>query len=72
MTAATPAQAPLRIVLAEDSPLLRAGVEAVLARGGHEVVAAVGDGAALVDAVRAAQRFFGTIAEEDQNVRQPQ
>src|SRR5699024_6670921 len=53
MTAATPAQAPLRIVLAEDSPLLRAGVEAVLARGGHEVVAAVGDGAALVDAVRA-------------------
>ncbi|MGN0095391.1 MAG: cysteine desulfurase [Corynebacterium sp.] len=27
---------------------------------------------ALVDAVRAAQRFFGTVAEEDQNVRQPQ
>ncbi|MFC3849474.1 response regulator [Corynebacterium hansenii] len=53
MTAATPAQKPLRIVLAEDSPLLRAGVEAVLARGGHEVVAAVGDGDALVDAVRA-------------------
>lgn len=53
MTAATPAQSPLRIVLAEDSPLLRAGVEAVLARGGHEVVAAVGDGDALVNAVRA-------------------
>ncbi|WP_291480128.1 cysteine desulfurase [Corynebacterium sp.] len=27
---------------------------------------------ALVDAIRAAQRFFGTVAEEDQNVRQPQ
>lgn len=27
---------------------------------------------ALVDAVCAAQRFFGTVAEEDQNVRQPQ
>lgn len=53
MTAATPTQSPLRIVLAEDSPLLRAGVEAVLARGGHEVVAAVGDGDALVNAVRA-------------------
>ncbi|OFU58017.1 response regulator transcription factor [Corynebacterium sp. HMSC11E11] len=53
MTAATPARSPLRIVLAEDSPLLRAGVEAVLGRGGHEVVAAVGDGDALVAAVRA-------------------
>ncbi len=53
MTAATPAHSPLRIVLAEDSPLLRAGVEAVLGRGGHEVVAAVGDGDALVAAVRA-------------------
>ncbi|WP_298088770.1 response regulator transcription factor [uncultured Corynebacterium sp.] len=52
MTAPTPVP-PLRIVLAEDSPLLRAGVEAVLARGGHEVVASVGDGGALVDAVRA-------------------
>ncbi len=52
MTAPTPAP-PLRIVLAEDSPLLRAGVEAVLARGGHDVVASVGDGGALVDAVRA-------------------
>lgn len=53
MTAATSARSPLRIVLAEDSPLLRAGVEAVLGRGGHEVVAAVGDGDALVAAVRA-------------------
>lgn len=53
MTAATPARSHLRIVLAEDSPLLRAGVEAVLGRGGHEVVAAVGDGDALVAAVRA-------------------
>lgn len=52
MSAPTPAP-PLRIVLAEDSPLLRAGVEAVVARGGHQVVASVGDGDALVDAVRA-------------------
>ncbi|MEJ6018641.1 response regulator transcription factor [Corynebacterium sp. H113] len=43
----------LRIVLAEDSPLLRAGVEAVLTHGGHDVVAAVADGVALVDAVKA-------------------
>ena len=53
MTAAPAPARALRIVLAEDSPLLRAGVEAVLARGGHEVAAAVGDGDALVDAVRA-------------------
>ena len=53
MTAAPAPARALRIVLAEDSPLLRAGVEAVLARGGHEVIAAVGDGDALVDAVRA-------------------
>lgn len=40
----------LRIVLAEDSPLLRAGVESVLASAGHDVCAAVGDATGLVHA----------------------
>lgn len=41
----------MRIVIAEDSVLLRAGLERLLADAGHEVVAAVGDGDALVAAV---------------------
>ncbi|RSM89534.1 DNA-binding response regulator [Kibdelosporangium aridum] len=45
----------MRIVLAEDSTLLREGLVRLLAEEGHEVVAAVGDGAALVDAVAAKQ-----------------
>ncbi|MDO5661742.1 MAG: response regulator transcription factor [Brachybacterium sp.] len=40
-----------RIVLAEDSVLLRAGLERLLRDGGHDVVAAVGDATALLDAV---------------------
>ncbi|GIH04220.1 DNA-binding response regulator [Rhizocola hellebori] len=43
----------MRIVLAEDSVLLREGLAGLLARFGHEVVAAVGDGASLVEAVAA-------------------
>ncbi|QNP72161.1 response regulator transcription factor [Streptomyces roseirectus] len=42
----------LRVVLAEDSVLLRDGLSALLARFGHEVVAAVGDADALLAAVR--------------------
>jgi DNA-binding NarL/FixJ family response regulator len=42
---------PLRVVLADDAVLLREGVAALLARFGHEVVAAVGDAAALAAAV---------------------
>ncbi|ALG07139.1 response regulator transcription factor [Kibdelosporangium phytohabitans] len=45
----------MRIVLAEDSTLLREGLVRLLAEEGHEVVAAVGDGAALVEAVAADQ-----------------
>ncbi|MFC0113765.1 response regulator [Kibdelosporangium aridum] len=45
----------MRIVLAEDSTLLREGLVRLLAEEGHDVVAAVGDGAALVDAVAAEQ-----------------
>ncbi|MEV7623144.1 response regulator transcription factor [Actinoplanes sp. NPDC089786] len=41
----------MRIVLAEDSVLLRAGLTKLLTDAGFEVVAAVGDGPALLDAV---------------------
>jgi DNA-binding NarL/FixJ family response regulator len=41
----------MRIVIAEDSVLLRAGIASLLEEAGHEVVAAVGDGDSLVDAV---------------------
>ncbi|MFH8986656.1 response regulator [Streptomyces sp. NPDC017940] len=40
-----------RVVLAEDSVLLREGLVGVLGRFGHEVVAAVGDARALREAV---------------------
>ncbi|MBM7167891.1 response regulator transcription factor [Streptomyces sp. G44] len=43
----------MRVVLAEDSVLLREGLIGVLARFGHETVAAVGDADALRDAVSA-------------------
>jgi DNA-binding NarL/FixJ family response regulator len=40
----------VRIVIADDSVLLREGLQLLLAEAGHEVVAAVGDGPALVAA----------------------
>ncbi|GAA2042704.1 MULTISPECIES: response regulator transcription factor [Streptomyces] len=42
----------LRVVLAEDSPLLRDGLVGVLERFGHRVAAAVGDADALLVAAR--------------------
>ncbi|MFE9995656.1 response regulator [Streptomyces avermitilis] len=45
------ANRPLRVVLAEDSVLLREGLIGLLTRCGHEVVAAVGDAQALLVAV---------------------
>jgi DNA-binding NarL/FixJ family response regulator len=45
------ARGPLRIVVADDSVLLREGLVRLLAEDGHQVVAAVGDGPALVEAV---------------------
>ncbi|MEU9340516.1 response regulator transcription factor [Streptomyces sp. NPDC048278] len=45
------ADRPLRVVLAEDGVLLREGIAGLLARFGHEVVAAVGDAEALLAAV---------------------
>jgi DNA-binding NarL/FixJ family response regulator len=45
------ARRPLRIVVADDAVLLREGLTRLLAEDGHQVVAAVGDGPALVEAV---------------------
>ncbi|ROR46806.1 LuxR family two component transcriptional regulator [Kitasatospora cineracea] len=42
---------PLRVVVADDAVLLREGLVRLLAEEGHEVLAAVGDGPALVEAV---------------------
>jgi DNA-binding NarL/FixJ family response regulator len=47
------ARRPLRIVLAEDSALLREGLVGILERAGHEVVASATDADELVAAVRA-------------------
>ncbi|MFV2174541.1 response regulator [Actinomadura sp. LOL_016] len=44
----------MRVMLAEDSTLLREGLVRLLAEEGHEVAAAVGDGDALLAAVAAA------------------
>lgn len=45
------APAPLRIVIAEDAAIMRDGLTQTLTRRGHDVVAAVGDAAALLEAV---------------------
>jgi DNA-binding NarL/FixJ family response regulator len=43
----------MRIVIADDSVLLREGLELLLTEAGHDVVAGVGDGPALVEAALA-------------------
>jgi len=43
--------APMRVVIADDAVLLREGLVRLLSEHGHRVVAAVGDGPALVEAV---------------------
>ncbi len=43
----------MRVVIAEDSVLLRAGLERLLAEGGFEVAGTVGDGPALIAAAGA-------------------
>ena len=48
-----PQCAVMRIVIAEDSAVVRAGLVEILADRGHEVLAAVGDGASLLAAVEA-------------------
>jgi DNA-binding NarL/FixJ family response regulator len=42
----------MRVVVAEDGVLIREGITGLIGRFGHQVVAAVGDAGALVDAVR--------------------
>jgi DNA-binding NarL/FixJ family response regulator len=44
---------PLRVVIAEDAALFREGLARLIADRGHEVVAAVGDASALLEAVAA-------------------
>src|SRR5579859_5029798 len=43
----------MRIVIAEDAAVIRAGLAEILTDRGHEIVAAVGDAEALKDAVAA-------------------
>jgi DNA-binding NarL/FixJ family response regulator len=57
---------PVRVVIAEDSGLLREGLSRLLADAGFEVVAAVGDGPGLI---RAAQEHRPDVAVVD--VRMP-
>ena len=45
----------MRILIAEDGVLLRAGLVRLLEEGGHEIIGAVGDAGALVDAARTLQ-----------------
>jgi DNA-binding NarL/FixJ family response regulator len=45
----------MRIVIAEDAAVIRAGLAEILTDRGHEIVAAVGDAQALKDAVAARQ-----------------
>jgi DNA-binding NarL/FixJ family response regulator len=45
----------MRIVIAEDAAVIRAGLTEILTDRGHEIVAAVGDAGALKDAVAASQ-----------------
>ncbi len=51
----------MRIVIAEDSVLLRAGLTRLLTDGGHEVVGAVGDAVALIDAVERLQPDLAVV-----------
>ena len=51
----------MRIVIAEDSVVLREGLTRLLADAGHEVVAAVPDATSLVDAVAAEQPDIAVI-----------
>jgi DNA-binding NarL/FixJ family response regulator len=51
----------MRIVIAEDAAVIRAGLAEILADRGHEIVAAVGDAAALRAAVAAYQPDVAVI-----------
>jgi DNA-binding NarL/FixJ family response regulator len=51
----------MRIVIAEDAAIMRDGLEAILARRGHDVLAAVGHPDELLDAVRKQQPHVAII-----------
>ena len=51
----------LRVVVADDSVLLREGLVLVLAEAGHEVVASVADGPAFVEAMAAWRPDVGVV-----------
>ena len=59
----------MRVILAEDSTLLREGLARLLVEEGHEVPAAVGDGDALVAAVEALAEALPDVVVVD--VRMP-
>jgi DNA-binding NarL/FixJ family response regulator len=44
-------ESPMRVVIADDAVLLREGLVRLLTENGHDVVAAVGDGDSLVEAI---------------------
>jgi DNA-binding NarL/FixJ family response regulator len=51
----------VRIVIADDSLLLREGLQLLLTEAGHEVVAAVGDGPSLVEAALATRPDIAVV-----------
>ncbi|KAB2812030.1 response regulator transcription factor [Pimelobacter simplex] len=51
----------MRIVVADDSVLLREGLQLLLAEAGHEVVAAVADGPSYVEAMLAHRPDLGIV-----------
>jgi DNA-binding NarL/FixJ family response regulator len=51
----------MRIVIAEDSVLLQAGLVRFLTESGHEIVEAVGDAIALVDAIETHQPDLAVV-----------
>jgi DNA-binding NarL/FixJ family response regulator len=52
---------PIRVVIAEDSVLLRAGLTRLLAEAGEEVVGAVGDAEALLDVIERQQPELAVV-----------
>lgn len=51
----------MRIVVADDSVLLREGLQLLLAEAGHEVVASVADGPSYVEAMLASRPDIGIV-----------
>ena len=53
--------APMRIVVADDSVLLREGLQLLLAEAGHDVVASVADGPSYVEAMLSLRPDVGIV-----------